>query len=333
MLSFVIPVYKTPRECLSRCVDSVLSYPDDCEIICVLDSPGDAVEALLDDYAARHVIRLLKNETNKGVSFSRNRGLAESKGEYVAFVDADDAIDGAGYASIVKKMSQWDLDVCALMMRSCENGAFGLAPHAFVHSCGISNPHAFTSAVEMIGIGAYSAIYRKSYLTDTGSSFPLGISNNEDFVFATRVVSGSPKVKIGAYCIHAYHVMGHPESASRSKPTAKRYLSVVQAEALVLQALRKVNFQKDLMKWYLMVSIGLIFLERKLWSVITEKVDRIAYAEGVRAYAKLYCEVFFGVLPCWSFVPFKVLAHTRQGLMSSAWICIYAYVRFVRRFL
>ena len=98
MLSFVIPVYKTPEQLLRNCLNSVLRYSQPMELICVLDSPGDPCETVLDEYAAKESrMRLLKNDQNRGVSYSRNRGMDAARGEYIAFVDADDEIVAEGY--------------------------------------------------------------------------------------------------------------------------------------------------------------------------------------------------------------------------------------------
>lgn len=97
-LSFVIPVYKTPEQLLRNCLDSVLRYSQPMELICVLDSPGDPCEQVLDEYAAKEPrMRLLKNDQNRGVSYSRNRGMDAARGDYLAFVDADDEIIAETY--------------------------------------------------------------------------------------------------------------------------------------------------------------------------------------------------------------------------------------------
>ena len=100
-LSFVIPVYKTPLQLLRNCLDSVLKYSQPMELICVLDSPGDPCEAVLDEYAAKEPrMRLLKNDRNRGVSYSRNRGMDAATGRWIVTLDGDDYIDAEMLSSL-----------------------------------------------------------------------------------------------------------------------------------------------------------------------------------------------------------------------------------------
>ena len=55
---------------------------DDCSV--------DGTEKVMDEYKSRGEVRYFRNKTNIGVSGSRNRGVREAKGIYVAFLDADD---------------------------------------------------------------------------------------------------------------------------------------------------------------------------------------------------------------------------------------------------
>jgi len=88
-VSIVIPAYRASG-CISATLDSVLAQTfSDYEIIVVNDGSPDTeeLEQVLQRYLPQ--IRYFKQE-NRGPSSSRNRGIVEARGEYVAFLDADD---------------------------------------------------------------------------------------------------------------------------------------------------------------------------------------------------------------------------------------------------
>jgi len=86
-VSVVIPSYQAGRF-IREAVDSVLhqSYKD-YEIIIVDDGSTDNTKEVLASYGDR--IKVL-NQNNMGVSAARNKGIMSSRGEYIAFLDADD---------------------------------------------------------------------------------------------------------------------------------------------------------------------------------------------------------------------------------------------------
>lgn len=96
--SVVVPVYNASNT-IERCVDSIVANNfDDMEVILIDDcSKDDSLKkciALTEKYP---IVRYCHNEQNKGVSYTRNRGLAEAKGIYTMFVDSDDWIDSNYY--------------------------------------------------------------------------------------------------------------------------------------------------------------------------------------------------------------------------------------------
>jgi glycosyltransferase involved in cell wall biosynthesis len=88
LISVVIPSYNYARY-LREAIDSALgqTYPE-VEVVVVDNSSTDNTLDVLRSYGDR--IRWFQ-QANEGVSGSRNRGIKESRGEVVAFMDADDA--------------------------------------------------------------------------------------------------------------------------------------------------------------------------------------------------------------------------------------------------
>jgi glycosyltransferase involved in cell wall biosynthesis len=88
-LSYIVPVYNV-RPYLAECLDSILRQKHVFEIICVNDGSTDGSEALLEEYARKHDKIKIVHQENQGLSAARNRGLRESSGDYIVFLDSDD---------------------------------------------------------------------------------------------------------------------------------------------------------------------------------------------------------------------------------------------------
>ena len=91
-MSVIIPVYKAERF-LERAVRSALSQPEVAEVILIEDgSPDGSLEICRRLEAAHERVVLLRHPDgeNRGAGASRNRGLEAARGEFIAFLDADD---------------------------------------------------------------------------------------------------------------------------------------------------------------------------------------------------------------------------------------------------
>lgn len=89
----VVPVYRAEAT-LDRCVRSILTQPVDGGVSCVLVDDGgpDESGALCDRWAAQDTRVRVIHQTDSGVSSARNAGLAIADGQYIVFLDADDAL-------------------------------------------------------------------------------------------------------------------------------------------------------------------------------------------------------------------------------------------------
>lgn len=86
-VSVVIPAYNVAW-CVRKAVDSVLAQDwRDFEVVVVNDGSTDDTAAVLATYG--HAIRVV-DQPNGGMSNARNAGIRAARGEFIAFLDADD---------------------------------------------------------------------------------------------------------------------------------------------------------------------------------------------------------------------------------------------------
>lgn len=89
----VIMAVRNGANFVGRAIDSILAQSlRDFEFIIIDDASTDGTADICRQHASRDSrIRLLLNETNLGLAASLNLGIRESKGFYIARMDADDA--------------------------------------------------------------------------------------------------------------------------------------------------------------------------------------------------------------------------------------------------
>lgn len=92
MISIIMPAYNAEKT-LEFAVRSVLAQTyKDFELIiindCSKDKTPELIQKLMDEDSR---IRTINNEKNSGVSVTRHRGVEVAKGEWLAFLDSDDA--------------------------------------------------------------------------------------------------------------------------------------------------------------------------------------------------------------------------------------------------
>ena len=254
MITVVIPLYNK-ADCIATALDSVLVQTyQDFEVVVVDDGSTDDGAAIVEQYTDPR-IRLI-GQSNVGVSAARNKGIAEAKGEYVAFLDADDEWLPEYLEvqhQLTEKYPQCDVFATNYEFRGpsgnmvptilrrlpSKNDDFELTNYFEVAYS--SHPPLWTSAV----------IARKAALESIGG-FPVGIRSGEDLLTWARLAI---KYKI-AYTTHslAIYNLGEgydkknmpPRRQDESDPVGKQLLAIYRANP------RVVGLRKYISHWHKM---------------------------------------------------------------------------------
>ena len=96
MISVIMPLYNNEKYVIEAIKSVINQTYKNWELIIINDASTDNSENVVEKFLEEQVdprIRFINLEENKGVSFARNLGIKESKGEYISFLDSDDLWD------------------------------------------------------------------------------------------------------------------------------------------------------------------------------------------------------------------------------------------------
>jgi glycosyltransferase involved in cell wall biosynthesis len=89
LVSIILPAYNCEKYIASSVTSIIEQVYDNFELIIINDGSTDKTASILNSLTDQR-IRILHNDGNKGLIFSLNRAIDESRGEFIARMDADD---------------------------------------------------------------------------------------------------------------------------------------------------------------------------------------------------------------------------------------------------
>jgi glycosyltransferase involved in cell wall biosynthesis len=118
--SVVVPAYNAERT-IARAIESAQAQTEQrCEILVIDDASSDSTAAVASQYAEQDSrVRVLRNLINRGPAGSRNRGLTEARGEWIALLDADDAFAPHRIETLLSQGELHNADIVADNLLLC----------------------------------------------------------------------------------------------------------------------------------------------------------------------------------------------------------------------
>lgn len=189
MFSIVIPLYNKAH-IIERTISSVLvqTFPE-YEVIIVNDGSNDDGVEIIKRFTNDSRIRIIEQE-NQGVSAARNKGITESKYEYIAFLDGDDEWMPDYLAKInetIRSLPNVGMILCGRYSQNIETGErINSVPEKYKNKILVidffHNPHVFAHI-------SATVVKRDLVFSNIANwgGFIVGQESNEDFVFLFRV--------------------------------------------------------------------------------------------------------------------------------------------------
>ena len=111
LISVIVPVYNVAQY-LNEAIESVINQTyEKLEIILVDDGSTDSSGKICDGFLSKDTRIKVIHQVNKGLSAARNAGLDICKGEYISFLDPDDAFCIDMLEKMLEKMQIFDADI------------------------------------------------------------------------------------------------------------------------------------------------------------------------------------------------------------------------------
>lgn len=224
-ISLIIPTYNRAK-LLPRALDSVLSQtcPVD-EIIVVDDGSTDDTRRVIKEYGP--VLRYFHQE-NAGVSVARNRGLRESRCEWIAFLDADD--EWLPHKIKYQKrilQTRPDLRWCSCCAEIIEdNGKIIVVDDDVIERIvGDGETVSFFESARKLNFGTGSYVIRRSVIQEVGGFNPQ-MTRGEDRDLWWRIAMRYPVIGFhGRICWRIYG--DTPSSLSKGDNDGQMQLSML----------------------------------------------------------------------------------------------------------
>ena len=287
-LSVIVPVYRTPEDLLRGEIESILASEGvDLELICVDDYPGSESSKVLEEYRNRDPrVVLLVNDRNRGVSYSRNRGLAVARGEWVAFQDSDDTITPTGFADLIAFAKKNNLSMAHGLMRYPDQDkvltAYGVPPgEARVVDPTGNCPEGINALLEWISWSVVASVYRRTAFD--AFSFNNLLYRYEDSMAIAQLILAQ-KLRFGCLNQHLYTVFPHTGSLSRRTPTARNYVEYAIAARAIARLMEqgKETIAPKILRFYAWRCLHILFSDRRGHNSPLTRRQRRAFCVGAR---------------------------------------------------
>lgn len=188
LVSVVVPAYGV-EQWLPDCLASLVAQTHRrWEAVVVDDGSPDRSGEVAEEWARRDTRIRVLHTANGGLGAARNAGVAEARGDLLAFLDSDDVLPPTAYADLFGAMQTSGSDLVTGSIVRWEHGKLNEPPWMRRLHTPARHGIRIEEHPEVLGdVFAWNKLYRRSFWESAGLSWPVGV-RYEDQPATTRAL-------------------------------------------------------------------------------------------------------------------------------------------------
>lgn len=234
LISVIVPAYNI-APWLSRCLDSILAQTyKNLEIIVIDDGATDETPQIIDEYARRDSRIVAVHQKNAGLVAARETGIQFASGDWIGFVDGDDAIEPDMYARLLANALKYHADishcgVCFCFPDGRKERHYGTGKIKVQ-----SNYDGLKDLLEgeFIEPGLWNKLYKASLLAD--SCLDKTVLNNEDLLRNFVLFERTKQSVYEDFCGYQYYQREGSMSKDKSRILSME-CHIIRARRLIVE--------------------------------------------------------------------------------------------------
>lgn len=298
LISIIVPMYNAEKF-IGRCIKSVINQTvSNWELLLIDDGSTDYTANICKNYIRDNRIHLF-NKKNSGVSDTRNLGIAQSKGNWITFLDADDELEKDYIENSTKIIKQNNLDIIIGEINSSLGQKYLIKDNVMYDEK--SKKELITSLItsknrnknydsKMLGY-VIGKVYKKSIIENV--RFSINIKFREDMLFNLKAFNNSKNVLLAKQLSYKYII----NTKSASFKYIKNYIEEIKIFKNIMDDILSssdINFKSDL--YVCMTSMYMNWLKLCVMHKDSKFSKKEKLEEIKRSFnCKLWQDVFYQV--------------------------------------
>ena len=216
---------------MGRCIESIEAQDiprEEYEVICVDDCSKDNTIEVIEQYQARYSnVRLVRHEVNQTAGGARNTGIREAKGEYLWFVDPDDAILPNVLKTISDKIATSKVEILFFNYQMQKESGEVVESRYTLFEGELSGQEYVTQYLKgrlSTYCNIYSCVFKREFIQENRIEYPK-LRAGQDVLFIWKSILSCKRCAIIDKVCYSYIRRSDSITGSKGKFTARAIMS------------------------------------------------------------------------------------------------------------